>query len=656
MKHTTTTLAVLFVLFLLLQITFYSCNSLPVKENRLEEALIFAGDNREELEKVLSHYHADSLKLQAAIFLIENMPYYYTYKGKVLDSLYVVLMQVCDSGRYDKDRFSYLSPFPYSQLTKEYDSRIIKADYLIENIDYSFKVWRERPWGKYISFADFCEFILPYRIKNEPLTHWKRKFYDHYTPILDSLYNGTDVVEACTALNHYLISKQWNYFAEINGPHLPADFLIDSRVGDCRNMTDHALYVMRSVGIPVARDSYFYSPARRNGHAWNALLDTTGRSISFFDTDFDPERGKQVNYVIGKVYRHCFAFQQERALTLKKGFRVPSPLNNFFLKDVSSEYFATAPFYVDCDYIKDSSERPVWLGIFSTRGWIPIGEGEYKDGRACFQHAAEADLFYATLYDDGTGNLCPAGPAFKIDPETGIVLHFRPSGDSTRLVLRRKYPFSKAQQLFGERMRDGRFEASNSIDFTEVDTLHTIVETPNGKYYTVDVDNTNKYRYLRYISNSLYTGDVAEIAWYERDGNGKPLRGKILSSLPYKKTTEFDPSNVVDGNGLTYFSSADKPGWIIFDLGVPKSIERIKYMPRNDDNFIRIGDTYELFYYTAKGWKSLGQQIADSDELIYINAPEHALFWLRNLTRGREEQIFSYYGGKQHFNLKEVVY
>lgn len=79
-------------------------------------------------------------------------------------------------------------------------------------------------------------------------------------------------------------------------------------------------------------------------------------------------------------------------------------------------------------------------------------------------------------------------------------------------------------------------------------------------------------------------------------------------------------------------------------------------MPRNDDNFIRIGDTYELFYYTAKGWKSLGQQIADSDELIYINAPEHALFWLRNLTRGREEQIFSYYGGKQHFNLKEVVY
>lgn len=656
MKHTTTTLAVLSVLFLLLQITFYSCNSLPVKENRLEEALMFAGDNRDELEKVLSHYHADSLKLQAAIFLIENMPYYYTYKGKVLDSLYVVLMQVCDSGRYDKDRFSYLSPFPYSQLTKEYDSRIIKADYLIENIDYSFKVWRERPWGEYISFADFCEFILPYRIKNEPLTHWKRTFYDHYTPILDSLYNGTDVVEACTALNHYLISKQWNYFAEINDPHLPADFLIDKRVGDCRDVTDRAIYVMRSVGIPIARDSYFYSPARRNGHAWNALLDTTGLSVSFFDTDFDPERGKQVSYVIGKVYRHCYAFQQERTLPLKKGFKIPSPLNNFFLKDVSSEYFPTAPFYVDCDYIKDSSERPVWLGIFSTRGWIPIGEGEYKDGRACFQHAAEADLFYATLYDDGTGNLRPAGPAFKIDPETGIVLHFRPSGDSTRLVLRRKYPLAKRQQDFLDCMRNGRFEASNSAKFHQVDTLYTVKRMPEGKYYKIDIDNPKKYRYVRYISDSIHRGDIAELAWYENQKDGKPLQGKLLGTPPLESGTETAPANAFDEDLLTYFSSSIRPGWVGLDLGSPKTINRIVYMPRNDDNFIHIGDTYELFYHTANGWKSLGQQIAESDELVYTNAPERALFWLRNLTRGREEQIFSYYGGKQHFNLNEVVY
>ena len=42
-------------------------------ENRLENALDLAGENRNELEKVLAHYQKDSLKFKAASFLIENM-------------------------------------------------------------------------------------------------------------------------------------------------------------------------------------------------------------------------------------------------------------------------------------------------------------------------------------------------------------------------------------------------------------------------------------------------------------------------------------------------------------------------------------------------------------------------------------------------------
>lgn len=653
MKNTKTSLLALTVLFLLLQITFYSCNSVSVPENRLEEALTFAGENRKELEKVLSHYRADSLKLKATIFLIENMPHYYTYKGKVLDSLYEALTQVCDSGQYDKVRFRSLSPFPYSKLTKEYDSRIIKADYLIENIDYSFKVWCERPWGKYISFDNFCEFILPYRIKNEPLSHWKKKFYDRYTPILDSLYNGTDVVNACTALNHYLKGDKWNYFKDINDPHLPADFLIDKRVGDCSDMTDHALYVMRSVGIPIATDSYIYSPTRRNGHAWNALLDTTGLVISFFNTDFDPKRSQQVSYVKGKVYRHCFGLQSDRMASLEKGFNRPTPLNDLFLKDASSDYFPTGDIYVDCDNIESSDSRPVWMAVFSPRGWIPIGEGEYKDGKARFRHI-ESGLFYATLYSDEKGELHPAGPAFKLDSETGTVLHFRPEGNNNRIILKRKYPFSKSCETHLERMKDGRFEASNTKDFKDADLLHQIKNRPEGKYYMIEVNTSKKYRYVRYISDPMHPGDIAELAWYE-NSEGAPLKGEIMSSPPYTKSPEFDAKNAFDGDRLTHFSGATWPGWVSLDLKKPKTIERIKYMPRNDDNFMHIGDTYELFYHTAKGWKSLGVKLADDATLIYDNAPKHALFWLRNLTRGKEEQIFSYQNGSQSFNLKEDV-
>ena len=45
----------------------------------LEQALELAGSNRCELEKVLEHYADDSLKLEAAKFLIRNMPGHYSY-------------------------------------------------------------------------------------------------------------------------------------------------------------------------------------------------------------------------------------------------------------------------------------------------------------------------------------------------------------------------------------------------------------------------------------------------------------------------------------------------------------------------------------------------------------------------------------------------
>ena len=71
---------------------FYSCSQEKKKETAivlpLEAALSQAGENRVELEKVLHRYQSnpsDSLKYRAACFLIENMPSYTYYKGKLLE-------------------------------------------------------------------------------------------------------------------------------------------------------------------------------------------------------------------------------------------------------------------------------------------------------------------------------------------------------------------------------------------------------------------------------------------------------------------------------------------------------------------------------------------------------------------------------------------
>ena len=61
----------------IISLLLLSC--IPAKERELLNALELAGDNRAELEKVLTHYKDDSLKLEAACFLIRNMPLHNSY-------------------------------------------------------------------------------------------------------------------------------------------------------------------------------------------------------------------------------------------------------------------------------------------------------------------------------------------------------------------------------------------------------------------------------------------------------------------------------------------------------------------------------------------------------------------------------------------------
>ena len=140
------------------------------QEVLLENALQLSKENRPELEKVLEHYKQDKEKRNAAEFLIRNMPGHFSYMGDEVDSLKAALAQYDPNEGYDEERFGYLKNFPYHKLKKVYDIEHIRADFLIENIDYSFKVWEKSKWGKYLLEEDFYELILPYRLGNEQRT------------------------------------------------------------------------------------------------------------------------------------------------------------------------------------------------------------------------------------------------------------------------------------------------------------------------------------------------------------------------------------------------------------------------------------------------------------------------------------------------------
>ena len=62
-------------------IVTYSCTS------KNDSSIEYAGDNNVELQRVLDYFEDGSnpLKYEAAKFLIENMPYHYTFNGDAVE-------------------------------------------------------------------------------------------------------------------------------------------------------------------------------------------------------------------------------------------------------------------------------------------------------------------------------------------------------------------------------------------------------------------------------------------------------------------------------------------------------------------------------------------------------------------------------------------
>ncbi len=123
----------------------------------LDQALKLANKNRAELEKVFKHYENDSLKLEAAKFLIRNMPGSFSKNEQIVDicqpfyqeydslaNLYEYEMNTERGKKIDSlwSRFSN-KHHQLRNLTYQIDLENISADQLIDEIDLTFKAWQE---------------------------------------------------------------------------------------------------------------------------------------------------------------------------------------------------------------------------------------------------------------------------------------------------------------------------------------------------------------------------------------------------------------------------------------------------------------------------------------------------------------------------------
>jgi hypothetical protein len=278
-----------------------------------------------------------------------------------------------------------------------------------------------------------------------------------------------------------------------------------------------------------------------------------------------------------------------------------------------------------------------YLAIPVGKQWQPIAWGE-ADGTSLKFSGIGVRLLYLPMYY-ANGRQVPAGYPIWVDERGGCEV-LRTDSAQARLRLT---AISHETDRYSRLMLHGRFEGANRSDFSDAKLLYDIKEVRGDFYHWARVSSSSKYRYVRYLSPDNGHCNVAELEFYDKDGNlltgatiGTPASGEKMAI-----------TNAFDGDVATAVN-VDKliNAWVGLDLGKPVAIGKISFLPRTLGSSIYEGHTYKLSYWSRQGWVSLDEQVAEGHQLEYF-APTNALFYLQNVTMKKEGSYFTVENGVQ---------
>lgn len=621
-----------------------------MRQTRLEAMLEATGENRKELEKVLEHYRDDERKYRTACFLMENMGSRHSVAGKGVDEFHAFIDSV-----YQIQQQEYDIPAIYEEyrrtarhqgagLHREWDLKHLTAEHLIRSIDGAFEVW-DKPWNSHLTLEEFCEWILPYRLHNELLEDWRPLYRKAFEDVLtDSIRTAR---EACEAVNNRLINLPIHIaLSSVRPSAIRPSSLIHIKFGLCEDYADLAVYAMRALGIPVGIEVVPHWGSANNNHTFNVVYDNDGHYYDFSGGENNPgEHLYRFTKDIPKVYRERYGANPESLAMIKGDEEVPPFFRNPFMEDVTANYDFIGARDVALAREKDMKNRFAYLCVFDPKGWIPVAWGRVERDSVRFRQVGPNIVYHAAYYEDEELRL--SGSPFFLDT-LGVIKPFVPSATLQDMKLERKNPESPNLSAIPGIVVGGRFQGADNPLFRNAEDLYVIEEEPPFKYVSVPLSPSRPYQYLRFLTSQECNGHMAEIEFY-KEGSDLPLEGKVIGE--YEPSIHY-PSNVAekmfDGDALTFFHTGNMPVWGGLQLEQAEKVDSLRFIIRNDDNGIRRDNLYELFYMKDGHWVSLGRQTAErDDELMYGQVPSGALYWLRNLTRGKEERIFGYEDGKQ---------
>lgn len=623
-------------------------------------ALKAAGKNKTELKAVLKHYRTvdkDPEKLMAAKYLIANMPAHYSYRDTAaINRYYSQALEILGTGPspdWQRDTLRQISDSQYAGITRYIisDAQVMTADYLIYSIDHAFKQWKTQPWAKHLSYEEFRDWILPYKVTEyQSLDNWRdvlSEFYsDSISTVTDpedqrnTIYGAIEIVRneihnKQSAIGHRVI---WEDRGSI--PMRSAETWVRMTYGSCMDYVTMGTAVFRSLGLPSIVDQVSNWGRNSDGHSWYVFPDDRGREQKTINSlilgagmQFYPyER-------IPKVWRHTYEIDRDMVRYRNNSKYVyPFDLCN---KDVTDLYNVTSDIEIKTcknQIRKLRDKRYVYIAMaVNSNGpqWKVLDYGRLKGfkTKAVFKNMGRNMLYIAMGYD---GNkLIPISSPFILQKSGKVeYIDYKENAPTISTEIRRKYYESYNVVDMRRRILGGKFQCSDYSDFRDAVTLYTIEQTDIPD--KIELSTGRPYRYWRYMTPDGSWGSISELSFYDSAGNRLERKG-IANTEAGQDAIE----RAFDTDLLSNFEINQPNGnWVGMDMGKPIDVKYASVSPRSDDNDVCPGNDYELLYFDGQKWTSLGYRRAESNSLYYDGIPLNTLLWLRNYTRGNNERPF----------------
>lgn len=368
-----------------------------------------AGKNKAELEKAINYFRktGDPLKLKAIYFLIANMDihqsenyFWADANGKKVDYnelAYPSFEKAIQAFEVLKSKIPGIHPVRFTKKDEKY----IKADYLIQNTEAAFKVWKTSI-AKNIPFKDFCEYILPYRVSVEPLQNWRTAYQKKYS-WLPQIFKTNSIVNALNYLQADYNTWFKNDFSEGLRkeplPRLGSLQLLFRKQGPCEDIADLQVFALRSHGIPSTINFIPYWATSINSHFTNTVFDGNMNPIHF-DVGRIPVTTTLVREP-SKVLRMTYSKQAATLASFTSAQNIPDGfLRSKNYIDVTTNYWLTKPLNVR---LPENSEglKIAYISVFNSMSWKPTWWGAVNQNQVQFNNMPTGVLYLPSFYSQG---------------------------------------------------------------------------------------------------------------------------------------------------------------------------------------------------------------------------------------------------------------